>query len=70
MTRAFEVSAIDNAGRRVASSASYGRDNRFRLTVPSGRYSLSADSNGLRCERAGLVVARRTVSANITCLVP
>ncbi len=50
--------------------SSYGVDNRFRLTVPSGRYSLSADSNGLRCERSGVVVATRTVTANITCLVP
>jgi hypothetical protein len=62
MTRAFQVSAIDGV--------SYGVDNRFRLAVPSGRYSLSADSDGLRCERSGVVVATKTVTANITCLVP
>ena len=70
MTRTFQVSAINSGGHLVARVASYGPDNRFRLLVPPGRYSLSANSNGLRCTGSAVAAAARTVTANITCLVP
>jgi hypothetical protein len=70
MTRTFQVSATDRAGHLVAHAASYGPENHFRLPVPPGRYALSANSNGLRCTSSAVAVAGRTVTANITCLVP
>jgi len=70
LTRVFQVSATDRAGRLVARTSTSGPDNRYRLLVPAGRYSLLAISHGLRCTGSVTAVADRTVSKNIICLVP
>jgi hypothetical protein len=70
MTRTFQVSAFSRTGHLVARAATYGANNRFRLLVPPGRYSLLGNSNGLRCTSSAIAVADRTVTANVTCLVP
>ena len=70
LTRVFRVAAVDRAGRVVAHVSTSGTANVYRLRVAAGRYSLVATSNGLRCKGSVVAVARRTVSANITCLVP
>ena len=70
LTRVFRVAAVDHAGRVVAHVSTSGTANVYRLRVAAGRYSLVATSNGLRCRGSVVAVARRTVSANITCLVP
>jgi len=70
LTRVFRVAAVDRAGRVVAHVSTSGTANVYRLRVAAGRYSLVATSNGLRCSGSVVAVARRTVNANITCLVP
>jgi hypothetical protein len=70
LTRVFRVVAVDRAGRVVAHAATSGTANVYRLSVAAGRYSLVATSHGLRCRGSVVAVAHRTVSANITCLVP
>ena len=70
LTRVFRVAAVDRAGRVVALAGTSGTANVYRLRVAAGRYSLVATSNGLHCRGSVVAVARRTVSANITCLVP
>lgn len=70
LTRVFQVSATDRAGRVVAHTITSGTGNRYRLLVPAGRYSLLAHSHGLRCTGSVTAVANRTVVKNIICLVP
>src|SRR5579862_6826997 len=70
LTRVFRVSATDSAGRLVAQASTSGPDNRYRLFVPAGHYSLLASSHGLRCTGSAKAVANRAVTANIICLVP
>ena len=70
LTRVFQVSATDNAGRLVAHATTSGPDNRYRLLVPARHYSLLASSHGLRCTGSTEAIANRTVTANIICLVP
>ena len=70
LTRVFQVSATDSAGRLVAHTTTSGPDNRYRLLVPAHHYSLLATSDGLRCIGSTTAIANRTVSANIICLVP
>jgi hypothetical protein len=70
LTRVFRVAAVDRAGRVAAHVSTSGTANVYRLRVAAGRYSLVATSNGLRCRGSVGAVARRTVTANITCLVP
>jgi hypothetical protein len=70
LTRVFQVSATDRAGRLVAHTTTSGPNNRYRLHVPARHYSLLAISHGLRCIGSTTAVANRTVSANIICLVP
>jgi hypothetical protein len=69
-TRAFNVSAIDSSRNIVAESSTFGTNNRYRLRVPAGHYSLQATSNGLNCAGSATARRRRAVTANITCLVP
>lgn len=69
-TRTFRVSAIDAQGHVVARSTTFGRFNRYRLEVPAGSYALLAVSHGLHCNGSADVSAHRTVTADITCLVP
>lgn len=70
LTRVFRVSATDSAGRLVADTNTSGPANRYRLLVPARHYSLLATSHGLRCTGTTTAIANRTVSANITCLIP
>jgi hypothetical protein len=70
LSRVFQVSATDRAGRLVARTATSGPDNRYRLRLPAGRYSLLASSHGLRCTGSITAIANRTVGKNIICLVP
>jgi hypothetical protein len=70
LTRVFQVSATDRAGRLVAHSTTSGPDNRYRLLVAARHYSLLASSHGLRCTGSTTAIANRTVTANIICLVP
>ncbi len=70
LTRVFQVSATDSAGRLVARTTTAGPDNRYRLNVRARHYSLLAISHGLRCIGSTTALANRTVSANIICLVP
>jgi len=70
LTRVFQVSATDSAGRLVATTTTSGADNRYRLLVPARHYSLLATSHGLRCIGSTTAIANRAVSANIICLVP
>jgi len=70
LTRVFQVSATDAAGRLVGRATTSGPDNRYRLLVPARHYSLLARSRGLRCTGSTTAVANRTVTANIICLVP
>jgi hypothetical protein len=70
LTRVFRVAAVDRAGRIVAHVSTTGTANVYRLRLAAGRYSLVATSSGLHCRGLVVAVARRTVSANITCLVP
>jgi hypothetical protein len=70
LTRVFQVSATDSAGRLVAHATTFGPDNRYRLLVPARHYSLLASSHGLRCTGSTTAIANRTVTANIICLVP
>lgn len=70
-TQEFQVSAINAAGILVAQTSTSGAQNRYRLRVPAGAYSLLATSNGgLRCSGSAEAVAHQTVLADITCLVP
>ena len=69
-TQEFQVSAINAAGILVAQTSTSGAQNRYRLRVPAGEYSLLATSNGLRCSGSAVAVAHQTVVADITCLVP
>jgi hypothetical protein len=69
-TRVFEVSAIDGTGHVVATTHTSGRHNHYRLRVAAGEYALQANSDGLRCSGSAVAEAHRTVTANITCLVP
>jgi hypothetical protein len=70
LTRAFEVSAIDSTGNVVAKSPTFGTDNRYRLRVLPGHYSLLAASKGLNCTGSATAHSHRTVTSDITCLVP
>jgi hypothetical protein len=70
LTRVFQVSAINSAGHVTAQTSTSGPDNRYRLRVPAGDYSLLATSNGLRCTGSAVALAHQTVTSNITCLVP
>jgi hypothetical protein len=70
LTRVFRVVAVDRAGRVVAHVSTSGTANVYRLHVAAGRYALVATSHGLRCRGSVVAIARRTVNANITCLVP
>lgn len=70
LTRVFQVSATDSAGRLVGHATTSGPDNRYRLLVPGRHYSLLARSHGLRCTGSITAIANRTVTANIICLVP
>lgn len=70
LTRTFRVVAIDSAGRRVRQSTTSGVDNDYRLSLPAGRYTLLATSDGLRCSGTTLAAAGRAVTAELTCLVP
>jgi hypothetical protein len=70
MTRTFSVSATDSSGNVVAHTSTFGTDNRYRLRVPAGSYSLLATSNGLHCTGSATAQAHHTVTADITCLVP
>jgi hypothetical protein len=70
LTRAFNVRAIDSAGNVVAESPTFGPNNRYRLRVPAGHYSLLATSEGLKCRGSATAQAHQTVTAKIICLVP
>lgn len=70
LRRAFHVSAIDPSGEIIARSTSHGADNRYRLLVPPGHYSLQATSSGLSCRGSATARAHRTLGADITCMVP
>ena len=70
ITRVFQVSATNSVGRLVARATTSGPDNRYRLLVSPGHYSLLATSRGLRCTGSTMAVANRTITANIICLVP
>ena len=70
LSRVFRVTALNRAGRVVTHVSTSGTANVYRLRVTAGRYSLVATSNGLRCRGSVLALAHRTVTANITCLVP
>lgn len=68
--RAFDVSAINHAGRLAGKTQTAGPHNRYQLRVAPGEYTLEAVSEGLRCSGSATAVAHRTVTANITCLIP
>ena len=70
ITRVFRVSATDSAGGVAAQTLTTGEHNHYLLSVPAGRYSLLANSDGLRCTGSVVAVAHKTVTADITCLVP
>ena len=70
LTRTFEVVASGAGGSPVAQVLTSGVDNHYVLTVPPGRYTLVATSDGLRCSATATAVAGRTRQATITCLVP
>jgi hypothetical protein len=70
MQRTFEVSAVNSRGRVAGASTTAGPHNSYRLLVVPGEYSLQALSEGLRCSGSADALAHRTVTANITCLVP
>jgi len=70
LTRVFRVVAVNRAGHVVAHADTSGSANVYRLHVAAGRYALVATSSGLRCRGSVVAVARHTVNANVTCLVP
>ena len=70
LTRVFRVVAENRDGRVVAHADTSGGANVYRLHVAAGRYALVATSSGLHCRGSVVAIARRTVNANITCLVP
>jgi hypothetical protein len=71
LQQAFEVSAINRSGAVAGRTSTVGPHNSYRLRVVPGEYSLEAVAEGgLRCKGSADAVAHRTVTANITCLVP
>ena len=69
LTRVFRVAAVAGSGVVVARTKTSGVANAYSFHLAVGRYSLVAVSNGLHCKGSVVVRARRTVTANITCLV-